>query len=96
MRTVHKYVLTEPSQEVMLRSGCRFLHVDNQNENITLWVEVDTERPPRKRWVHVVGTGQEIPAPFAEHVGSALMARGMFVFHVYAEPEGAVIDKDPQ
>lgn len=88
MRTVHKFVLTEVSNDVEMPRGARFLHVDNQRESITFWAEVDTRQPSCVRHLYVVGTGDEVP-PFAEHIGSCLMAGGTFVFHLYADPERA-------
>lgn len=84
MRTVHKYVLHGTQQTVSTYEGARFLHVANQREQITVWAEVNTLERECMATLHVVGTGQPIP-PGVTFVGSALMAGGDFVFHVYAE-----------
>lgn len=53
---------------------------------VFVWTEedVDDPRPPMRR-ARVYGTGQSIPDPSDEHVGSALA--GPFVWHVYAAQE---------
>lgn len=84
MKTIHKYVLSDVRNEVGTYEGAQFVHVANQHEQITVWVEVNTLARECMRTLHVVGTGGEVP-PGARHVGSALMADGHFVFHVYAE-----------
>lgn len=86
MKTVHKYVLDEARNEVSTFEGARFLHVDNQFERITVWAEVNTLERECTRTLHVVGTGHEVPSG-VDFVGSAVMAAGGFVFHVYAESE---------
>lgn len=83
MRTVHKYTLDDAVNQVATYEGARFIHVDNQRERITVWADVNTLERECVRTLHVVGTGGEVPFR-AEHIGSALVADGSFVFHVYA------------
>lgn len=84
MRTIHKYVLTATENAVSTHEGAKFLHAANQREQITAWAEVNTLERECMRTLHVVGTGHEVPAG-VEYVGTAVMAGGDFVFHVYAE-----------
>jgi hypothetical protein len=84
VRTVHKYVLTDTRNEVSTFEHARFRHVANQREQITVWAEVNTLERECVRTLHVVGTGHEVPRR-AGYIGSAVMAGGDFVFHVYAE-----------
>ena len=88
MRTVHKYVLSDVRNEVSTYEGARFLCAANQREQITVWAEVNTLERECLRSLYVVGTGGKVP-PDCDYVGSALMADGDFVFHVYAERESA-------
>ena len=84
MRTVHKYVLSDVRNEVSTYEGARFLCAANQREQITVWAEVNTLERECMRTLHVVGTGHEVPRG-AAFIGTALMAGGDYVFHVYAE-----------
>ena len=84
MRTVHKYVLSDVRNEVSTYEGARFLCAANQREQITVWAEVNTLERECLRTLHVVGTGHEVPRG-AAFIGTALMAGGDYVFHVYAE-----------
>lgn len=82
MRTIHKYTLNATTNAVSTYERARFLHVANQREQITVWAEVNTLERECLRTLHVVGTGGEVPRG-AAYIGSALMADGDFVFHVY-------------
>ena len=86
MRTVHKYVLSDVRNEVSTYEGARFLCAANQREQITVWAEVNTLERECMRTLHVVGTGHEVPRG-AAFIGTALMAGGDYVFHVYAEEQ---------
>jgi len=87
MKTVYKYVLDETEQKVKTFEGVRFLHVANQHGDITVWAEVETERPECMTVLYVVGTGEEVPDGATTYIGSALMASGNFVFHIYQGDE---------
>jgi len=82
MKAVHKYVLNDVEQGVSTFERAKFLHVANQREQICLWAEVNTLERECVRTVYVVGTGGEVPSG-TTYIGSALMADGDFVFHVY-------------
>lgn len=84
MRTVHKYVLGDVTTKVSTFEGVKFLTAANQREQITVWAEVNTMERECLRTLHVVGTGHDVPAG-CDYIGSALMAGGDFVFHIYAE-----------
>lgn len=86
MKTIHKYLLNATENRVSTFEAVRFLHVANQREQITVWAEVDTLTRECTRTLHVVGTGDEVPVA-VDYVGSALMAGGDFVFHIYADRE---------
>lgn len=86
MRTIYKYPLAivDNAQSIRAPAEARVVHVDNQNERPTLWMEVDDSRPNERRtFVVVVGTGAPVPAEPAAHVGTVLTAGGGYVWHVY-------------
>ena len=92
MRTVHKVQLTNKYDVLATTTvpfnapeGLTWLHVANQNDEICVWYEVDTSQPTGRYVLHIVGTGQAIPERATRYVGTALMADGNFVFHVYEE-----------
>ncbi len=88
MRTVHKYQLSDESgvNVINTHASARVVHVAMQHDVITAWVEIDTEDRPATMTLHVIGTGQSIPVPDVEHVGTAITASNNLVFHVYARP----------
>lgn len=85
MKTIHKYVLNNVKNEVQTFEGAKFLHVDNQRGEITVWAEVDTRNRKAKKILHVVGTGNEVPEEATKHLGSAIFSEGMIVFHIYED-----------
>ena len=88
MKTVHKYLLDDVRTQVSTYEGARFIHVANQRERIAVWAEVNTLARECVRTLHMVGTGTDVPAG-TDHIGSALVAAGEYVFHIYANRETA-------
>lgn len=86
MKTIHKYVLTPTQTNVPTFERARFLHVNDQHGQVTLWAEVNTLERECVRDVHVVPTGGDVPAG-AEYVGTVLLQAGLLVFHVYVGAE---------
>lgn len=84
MKTIHKYVLPQPVNDVVTHDGAEFLAAAEQYGQITIWAEVDTSKPKKVRTVHVVGTGGQVP-PRLDYLGTVLLADGEYVFHVYAD-----------
>ena len=85
MRTIHKYVLHGVDNKVSTYEGARFLCAANQREQITVWAEVNTLARECMATLLVVGTGHEVPSNAGRYVGTAVMAGGDYVFHVYEE-----------
>ena len=85
MRTIHKYVLDTMTNSISTYEGAKVVHVADQHNQATVWLEVNTLERECMRTLHVVGTGYEIPG--GTHVGSLLSAGGHLVFHVYDEGE---------
>lgn len=83
MRTVHKFKLTGKTTELPLSPNHQVLHVAEQDEEVTIWIELYTDEEPVQWVLHVVGTGWEIDQKAeTKHVGSCLMQSGL-VWHVY-------------
>lgn len=82
MKQIHKYVLTKSVNRVPSYEGAKVIHIGNQREQITVWAEVHTLERESLLELRIVGTGGEVPIG-GRRVGSALMANGEFVFHVY-------------
>lgn len=85
MKTIYKYKLPIEA-EVTLSipgGGGNVLHVADQDGDLTIWIEVDTEQPNKDHKFRVVGTGQPTERVKDDfHVGSAVV--GPFVWHVFS------------
>lgn len=88
--TIWKWTLAITDiQEIDAPRETRFLHVDVQNGELTLWGWCDPDNYTEDRVVAIVGTGN--PAPTfseARHLGSAIMPNGL-VWHVFEPKEEA-------
>ena len=84
MQTVYKYEMSPLIVQVIeIPSGGVCRHVGEQNGNICLWVEVDTDRPMLDRTLRIVGTGHPLPKDEElDFLGTVPMANGL-VFHIY-------------
>ena len=64
--------------------GAEVIHVDNQREQICLWVRGNPSSESVERRTFVLcGTGH--PAPGGPHVGTVLLQGGRYVFHIFEE-----------
>ena len=80
-KTIYKYNLSVfADNDFDMPKGTTPLHVDNQQDHLCLWAEVDTDLPKQRRSFVIVGTGHEIP-PDAQYVGTAQV--DPFVWHVF-------------
>ena len=91
MRTIWKYALewTADPQPLMIPYDSMSLlgpHVAIQHGVICLWVEVDTEKPPREYVFHIRGTGHQVPED-VDYLGSVLTEEGAYVWHVFVRQE---------
>lgn len=87
MRVIHKYPLNLGSTKIMLPDGAVVLLVGEQNNDLFMWVMLDTEKAPTvQRHFKVFGTGKELPEiqegtdPIA-YIGTAFI--GPFVWHIF-------------
>jgi len=82
METIHKYALQRISyQAVQIPEGSGFLKFAEQDGVLTVWMEVDKDRPLRPQEFMVVGTGHPVPSD-CRHLESCF--DGEFVWHLYA------------
>lgn len=78
---VHSDGLTD-SASVSLPANAKVIHVDIQNNVLTLWAWVDPDAPVSARRILVRGTGHPAPAPWAAtHLGTVFS--GPYVWHVF-------------
>ncbi|MFH1110959.1 MAG: hypothetical protein V1790_17435 [Planctomycetota bacterium] len=84
MKMVYKYPLEIGGfLEVEMPRGAIILSVQAQWEVICLWVLVDLEDAPEKRYFRVAGTGHPINHPVKQFIGTVQLLRGTLVFHVF-------------
>lgn len=87
MRSIYKYTLrVTDEQEIEMPRGARILSVQNQREDICVWVDVDVDATPTIRIFSVYGTGHELPGDISltgKFLGSVQLSGGSLVFHVY-------------
>ena len=92
MKQVWKFVpqLADIS-EIAMPAGAQILTVAAQHGNITLWALVDPLAPPESRIFRIAGTGHAIDAAECGHyLGTAILADGALVFHVFEIKESEV------
>lgn len=91
--TVHKAILSWNDYQVHpIPIGAKFLHVADQNGSLCVWYLCNPSNVPNSRTFRVIGTGQSLNVVDnsmnnLQHVGTALMAGGQFVLHVFVEKE---------
>jgi len=71
--------------EVSMPTGAKILEVQNQDESLCVWAEVDPDTPMmERRFFHVYRTGHNMYEECEEtYLGTAQFQRGEYVFHLY-------------
>lgn len=92
MKRVLKWPVPVDDHEHPIGAG-KVVHVDCAGESRVVYVWTEQHATTRRTGhglssARVYGTGQPIPDD-AEHIGSAVTAGGMLVWHVYALPIGS-------
>jgi hypothetical protein len=85
MRTIYKYDLDPFNQYLDIHRGALLRHVHEQNGQLRVWAEVDTDQPIESMPVVIIPTGGNVPEN-TYYVGSGHIpgeVGTMFVFHVY-------------
>jgi len=89
MTTIWKYKITPDVLFYSMPEGAKILCAKEQNEDVYVWAEVDTDRPVEMRKIMVYVTGHSIPPEPQEYVGTAYLDDGALVLHVYTGTYGA-------
>jgi len=84
-KSIYKYILPLENNEIPISiyKNARILKVDNQRENICLWVLVDLDQELEERVFRITGTGHLIDFPIDKYIGTALFLNGSLVWHVF-------------
>jgi len=61
--------------------GSKIVLVSNQQGQLCIWAEVDTDQPMETREFDIIGTGNTMSDRERKHIGSALI--DPYVWHVY-------------
>jgi hypothetical protein len=87
MRVIWKWVVHGDSARLSVPRGTRFVAAGvDADGNVAIWGDCDPDLEMVKREVYLIDTGVRVPVE-AVHVGSFLSPSGVFVWHIYAEPE---------
>lgn len=82
MRTIYKYKLEITDQQLLtIPEQPHFLHVGEQDGELMLWAEVDSEKEKTNFEVYVCGTGNPIPEKAKHYLGTVQIE--IFVWHVF-------------
>jgi hypothetical protein len=68
-------------QDLNLPAGAQLLTLQLQGGNPTLWALCDTDAPLQPRRFAIYGTGQTLPEPVGQYLGT--FQAGMLVWHVF-------------
>ena len=87
MESIWKFsIAVTDDQEVEMPEGARIVTVQAQKGSLYLWAIVEPSAPMKKRRIKVVGTGHPKDAlSNLVYIGSAQMAGGTLVWHVFEE-----------
>lgn len=85
MKKIFKYrVPFQDFTEVSMPKGAKIIAVQNQDESLCIWAEVNPDAPNERRFFHVYGTGHVMHEECEEtYLGTAQFQRGELVFHLY-------------
>ena len=84
IRKIWKYELPHLQTELEVPYGAQAIHVDNQHNNLCVWMIVDpAESKMETKVFRVVTTGINFFANEVEYVGTVLMKGGTYVAHVF-------------
>jgi hypothetical protein len=84
MKRIFKYRLEiEDKQTIEMPAGAQILCVQTQSEGVKLWALVDDQAAPAPRTILIYGTGNPGPGDDVRYIGTAQMAKGALVWHVF-------------
>jgi len=87
--TIWKFPLElHEEQKIEMPKGANIIHCAEQHDRICLWAEVDPKASKVYQTFYVLGTGWDHrPKSAITHVGSVVMSKSPFVWHVYGKVE---------
>lgn len=84
MKTIWKFPLAvQDRQDIQVPEGASFLSVKTQNGSLCLWAIVDPSQPKQRRTIEILGTGHKLDESEREYIGTAIMADGALVWHIF-------------
>jgi len=86
MKAIWKYPLIPPTYNcrVEMPIGSTIVDVREQNDQVNMWAEVDTDAADMEiRTFAVFGTGHILPNRGLKYVGTAHLFHGELVMHVF-------------
>lgn len=85
METIWKVPISVEGGSFDLPIGAEILTVQEQHNNITMWVVVDPDQPTETRHITVYGTGQPLPENPGIYQGTVQTNGGALVWHVFED-----------
>jgi len=85
MKQIWKYQIKTNKLIHEIPKGAKILYVNNQFDQICVWIEVDPEAPKEQRHFEVYGTGHPIMGDPKDrkYLGSVKLSGGALIFHLY-------------
>lgn len=85
--TIWKYpLIIEDEQTLQMPRGAVILSAQVQHGSLFLWAMVDPTQPHDERDIVIIGTGMEFHADALNYIGTAQMAAGALVWHIFEKP----------
>lgn len=78
---IWKFIVAPTQTHMEMPKGARLIHAGEQFQQVCVWAECDPDAPKVLRKVMAIPTGGR--ANGLTYVGSAILAGGALVFHVY-------------
>lgn len=69
--------------EVKVPAGSKWLSVQPQYDDVSLWFECDPAAPLETRTLSLYGTGSDIVGDPGDYIGTFQIEDGNYVFHLY-------------
>lgn len=92
MVTIYKYILPAHSSVVSLSmpEESTVLSIAEENNSISMWVQVDTYKSRIDKEFVIALTGSELPAKAGKFLGTVLLDGGVFVAHVFSTEKDTI------
>lgn len=87
MITVHKYAVKTAQNTVKMPRGAIILSAKNQNEELVLYAQVDTDAQMVDRRICCLATGEPMHSSLMTFIDTVLLENDQFVCHVFDRGE---------